>query len=104
MAKLQIVPAGFWESIEKPPGIFRTSLATGDRVMMFTSEYKAGVESTPHAHDNEQIGYVLRGEIDVIVGDQSYTCKAGDTYAIPGKLLHNVRARTDALVIDAFDR
>src|SRR5262245_10661209 len=99
MAKLQIIPAGYWDPIEKPEGIFRTGLATGDRLMMVASEYKAGADSAAHAHDNEQIGYVMRGEIEVIVGDKSYTCKAGDTYAIPGKLRHTVRARTDALVI-----
>lgn len=41
-----------------------------------------------HRHPNEQIGYVLSGQCDLILEGERYLVKAGCTYYIPSNLWH----------------
>lgn len=41
-----------------------------------------------HRHPNDQIGYVLAGQCDLIVEDEKYHVKAGCTYNIPSNKWH----------------
>jgi mannose-6-phosphate isomerase-like protein (cupin superfamily) len=45
--------------------------------------------STRHAHDNEQIGYVLTGEVTVAIGETTEVLRAGDAYYIPAYFEHS---------------
>lgn len=47
-----------------------------------------GQRLEPHRHPNEQIGYVLSGQCDLIVEGKKHFVKAGCTYNIPANLWH----------------
>jgi quercetin dioxygenase-like cupin family protein len=102
--KLQIIPVGLVQPEEKPRGVWTRRLAFTDKVMLFETRLEAGRERPPHTHPNDQVGMVMQGEIEVVWGGQSYACREGDSYAVPGGQPHAIRAVTDALIVDAFDR
>ena len=67
------------------------------------------VELTPHSvvarhqHPNEQVGIMLSGSMVFTVGDERRELVAGDTYAIPANVPHDVVAGPDgAVAIDVF--
>ncbi|HTF91775.1 MAG TPA: cupin domain-containing protein, partial [Verrucomicrobiae bacterium] len=57
----------------------------------------------PHAHEAEQINYVLEGEIWFFVEEHGFLCKAGDFQRIPGDKIHWAwnRSGSDAVVVEA---
>ncbi|MBI2229792.1 MAG: cupin domain-containing protein [Deltaproteobacteria bacterium] len=62
-----------------------------------------GYHTTPHAHEAEQINYVLEGEIWFFVEERGFLCKAGDYHRIPAHKIHWAwnRSHADAVVVEA---
>src|SRR5262247_667630 len=62
-----------------------------------------GYHTTPHAHEAEQINYVLDGEIWFFVQERGFLCKAGDFHRIPAHKIHWAwnRSNADAVVVEA---
>jgi gentisate 1,2-dioxygenase len=62
-----------------------------------------GYHTTPHAHEAEQINYVLEGEIWFFVEERGFPCKAGDFHRIPAHKIHWAwnRSNADAIVVEA---
>jgi uncharacterized cupin superfamily protein len=52
------------------------------------AERAPGYHTKPHAHESEQINYVLDGEIWFFVEDRGYHCKKGDFQRIPANKTH----------------
>ena len=88
--------------VEALPGLVRRTLGqTGDMMVVeFRSE--AGVEVPLHSHPNQQVGYVVSGEIAITIGGQTWTCKPGDSYSIPGGVEHGALFPVESVVIDVF--
>lgn len=63
---------------------------TGNHVQMLYVILEPG-ENTFHSHPNEQIGYILSGEAEIIIDGEVKVCKAGDGYYIPGNVEHGFR-------------
>ena len=101
---LKVVPAGSMKAEDKTPGVRSRNLAFSARVMMFETEIDGGSQRPPHAHPHDQICYVVKGEIEVVVGNDRQVCHPGDSFAIPGGVMHSIGARTDALIVDAFNQ
>lgn len=102
--KLQIVPLGLVPPEEKPKGVWTRPLASSEKVMLFETRFEAGCERPMHAHPHDQVGFVVRGEIEVVWGGQAYACREGDSFAIPGGQPHTIRGVTEAVIVDAFNR
>jgi quercetin dioxygenase-like cupin family protein len=88
--------------IEMLPGIFRRTMGTTDEVMLCEFFLQRGAAVQPHSHKNDQVAYIIYGRMEVTIGDQVRICDPGDSYAVPGGILHSERALIDTLVIDAF--
>ena len=82
-------------------GIKRTPLQAMDfpegyRTVIGIAEVAPGVEAGAHSHPGIETGYVLEGEVAMMVeGEAEVTLKAGDSYAIPAGKVHNVRTLGD---------
>jgi quercetin dioxygenase-like cupin family protein len=75
----------------------------GDRMTMAVVDLQPNVAVPEHRHENEQLGFVLSGEITMTVEGQSQTCRAGDTYTIPGGSPHQaVSGPEGCSVVDVF--
>ena len=44
-----------------------------------------------HKHPEEQMGYILSGEIELVIDQERMKCFAGDGYLIPSGTLHSFR-------------
>lgn len=56
-----------------------------------------------HSHPHEQIGYLVEGEFEFIIGGQSYHVTQGQIWRIPGGVPHKVVAgERPARAIDVF--
>jgi len=63
---------------------------------------KGGSVMAKHSHVHEQITYVVEGEMEMILGNESYLLTAGTLQVIPSNTPHSAIAKTDCTVIDVF--
>ncbi len=66
-------------------------------------EIKAGSDLPAHQHIHEQITYIIEGQMDMVIGGNSYSLTAGMYYVIPSNVSHGAIAKTDCKVIDVFN-
>jgi quercetin dioxygenase-like cupin family protein len=98
-------------------------LAVGEQSMVTKMHYRAGVRGAgEHSHHNEQSGYVMSGKyrlrMEHFDGGRSHVhtneastevkqfdeviLQAGDSYSIPGKVVHSFEVMEPGEVIDFF--
>ncbi len=88
--------------VEMLPGVERRTLAVTDRLMLVEFRLRAGAEVPLHHHPHDQAGYVVSGEVLMIVDGREVRCGPGDAYAIPGGVEHGARCLSDAVLIEVF--
>ena len=65
-------------------------------------ELKKGSKVPLHSHINEQITYIIEGQLDMVIDGISCPLTAGMYHIIPSNVLHSAVAITDCKVIDVF--
>ena len=96
-----------WEEMprERVNQTLERRLITGDRIML-THVYLAKGSVVPrHAHENEQITYVLEGALRFWIGDEGaevFDVRAGEVLCIPSGVPHKAEALEDTLDVDIF--
>lgn len=88
--------------IEMIDGVHRRTMATTDEAMLCQFFLEKDSQVPPHHHMNDQVGYVISGKIEMTVGEQMQVLSAGDSYAIPGGIVHSAKALVDSYIIDIF--
>ena len=75
----------------------------GNECSLMIAVRAPGYHTKPHAHESEQLNYVLEGEIWFFVEDQGFHCKKGDFQRIPANKTHWAWNRSDssATVVEA---
>ncbi|SRR5581483_3411195 len=75
----------------------------GDRITMAVVDLEPAVQLPEHHHENEQLGFVMTGEITMTIGGDRRTLQAGDTYRIPSDVPHHaVAGDKGCTVVDVF--
>ena len=97
-----------WESMpkEQVSATIGRRMITGDRMMIAHIYLKKGCVVPRHAHENEQITYVLEGALRFhlgATGAQEVTVRSGEVLTIPPNLPHTAEALEDTLDVDIFD-
>ena len=80
-------------------------LVTGERMMIAHVYLKKGIDVPRHAHENEQLTYILEGALRFWFGandDQELVVSAGEVIVIPSNLPHRALALADTLDVDVF--
>lgn len=88
--------------IEMLAGVHRRTMATTDEVMLCEFFIERDAVVPQHSHMNDQVGYVIYGRLEITIGGITQVMEPGDSYAVPGGVVHTARALIDTLVIDAF--
>lgn len=84
------------------PGV-ALRVISGDHAQMSFVSLSPGSQVPMHSHSNEQLGVVLEGSFDMVIGGQRKTVRKGDTYVIPGGVEHGVVAVSEpAVALDIF--
>lgn len=77
--------------------------AYGNECSLMIAVRAPGYHTKPHAHESEQINYVLEGEIWFFVEDRGFHCRQGDFQRIPAHKTHWAwnRSNQNATVAEA---
>jgi quercetin dioxygenase-like cupin family protein len=81
-------------------------LITGKRLLLAHVYLKKGCIVPKHSHHNEQITYILEGELKFWIGDaegQVVHVKPGEVLHIPPHVPHKAEAIDDTLDVDIFN-
>lgn len=102
MADGYFVTAADAAQVEMAGGIHRRTMATTDEAMLCEFFLERGAVVPPHSHMNDQVGYIVYGALELTIGGQTQVVRRGDSYAVPGGVVHSARALVDTLALDAF--
>jgi quercetin dioxygenase-like cupin family protein len=83
------------EGEEVADGVYLADLAESERACMKHWRVEPGATLPTHRHANDQIGFVISGELTAIVEGEEHELEPGDSYAFPGKELHGAENRGD---------
>ena len=86
-----------------PEGAQRRILSYGGGIMLVEFSFDAGVSAPIHSHANEQVGYVVSGEIDLIMdGIERTRLTAGGSYYVAPNVQHGIITHAPTVLIDCF--
>lgn len=96
-----------WDEMSWEPVTAQLSrkLVSGERMMIAHVHLEKGCVVPWHAHDNEQLTYILQGALHFWLGedgDQEVVVRAGEVLHIPPNLPHKAEALADTLDVDVF--
>jgi quercetin dioxygenase-like cupin family protein len=96
-----------WDDMprEKVNDLLDRRLVTAERMMLAQIHLMKGCIVPRHSHENEQITYVLRGEMRFWIGaepGESLILKTGEVLVIPSLVPHMAEALEETLEIDVF--
>jgi len=93
-----------WDEIalEKVTEMLSRKIVSGDREMMVQSYVKRGCLVPMHAHESEQMTYVLHGALKFLVGGEEITVREGEVLHIPAGIQHQAEALEDTFELDVF--
>ncbi len=93
-----------WDEIalEKVTELLSRKIVTGDREMLVQAYVKRGCLVPMHAHQSEQMVYVLQGALKFLVGGDEITVREGEVLHIPSGVEHQAEALEDTFELDFF--
>lgn len=101
---MKLIARGAHEpAVPTPDGAQRRILSYGGNIMLVQFEFPANVASWSHSHPHEQVGYVVSGEIDLVMeGHETVRLHPGDSYYVPSNVRHNIVTHAPSVLIDCF--
>jgi quercetin dioxygenase-like cupin family protein len=93
-----------WDEIalDKVTEMLSRKIVTGEREMLVQVYVKRGCLVPMHAHDSEQMTYVLQGALKFVVGGEEITVREGEVLHIPSGTEHQSEALEDTFELDVF--
>jgi quercetin dioxygenase-like cupin family protein len=90
---------GYRESL---PGIRQKTLVFGKNTLMAEFRLSKGSQLPRHTHPHEQTGYLVSGHITLRIGDEESDIRPGDSWNIPGNVVHSATIQEDSVAIEIF--
>ena len=84
------------------PGITLKTLVYGEKTLFTEFKMKADSILPAHSHVYEQTGYLVKGRIRLIIGQQTFEACPGDSWCIPGNTEHGAEILENSLAIEVF--
>jgi len=93
-----------WDEIalEKITEMMSQKIVAGEREMLAQIYLKCGALVPMHAHESEQMTYILQGALKVVVGGEEITVREGEVLHIPSWMPHQAEALEDTFELDVF--
>jgi quercetin dioxygenase-like cupin family protein len=83
-------------------GVKQKTLVYGGNTLMTEFLLEGGSRLPLHSHPHEQTGYLVQGKLNMIIGDESFPAEPGDSWCIPGNMVHGADALEDSIAIEVF--
>ena len=93
-----------WDEIalEKVTEMLSRKMVAGEREMLVQVYVKRGCLVPMHAHESEQMTYVLQGSLRFLVGGEDVTVREGEVLHIPSGVAHQSEALEDTFELEVF--
>lgn len=93
-----------WDEIalEKVTEMLSRKVVSGEREMLVQVYIKRGCLVPLHAHESEQMTYVLQGALKFLVAGEEITVREGEVLLIPSGVQHQAEALEDTFELDVF--
>lgn len=88
--------------IDIAAGIKRRTITSGASMYQMRAELSAGSRLPEHQHPHEQIAFVLKGRMRLIVAGEPHELTAGEAFYLASNVPHGVETIEDTTVIDTF--
>jgi quercetin dioxygenase-like cupin family protein len=101
---LQTVRLHRWDEIalDRVTQMISRKVVTGEREMLAQVHLKRGALVPMHAHESEQMTYVLQGALKFLVAGEEMIVRQGEVLHIPSWVEHQAEALDDTLELDVF--
>ena len=76
--------------------------AHGDKCTLGLVKLEKGRQVPLHNHVHEQITYIVKGQLQMMIDGKDCLLEQGMYYVIPSNVMHSAVALTDCQVIDVF--
>jgi quercetin dioxygenase-like cupin family protein len=98
------MPLYRWDEIalEKVTEMVSRKVVRGERETLTQVYLKKGALVPLHAHDEEQMTYVLQGALQFLVGGEDVRVEEGEVLHIPSGVAHQAVALDDTFVLGVF--
>lgn len=83
-------------------GIGQKTLVHGDRSLLVEFRLQQGAMLPLHSHPHEQTGYLVAGHIRLTIGADVHDVRSGDSWCIPGDVLHGAEIVADSVAVEVF--
>ena len=93
-----------WDEIalDKVTEMLSRKVVSGEREMLVQVYIKRGCLVPMHAHDSEQMTYVLQGALKFLIDGEEITVREGEVLHIPSGVAHQAEALEDTFELDVF--
>jgi quercetin dioxygenase-like cupin family protein len=93
-----------WDEIalEKITEMMSQKIIRGEREMIAQIYLKRGALIPMHAHESEQMTYILQGALRFLVAGEEVIVREGEVLHIPGNVRHQAEALEDTFELDVF--
>ena len=89
-----------WETLE---GNQKRRIVHMDNVTtIFFQAPKGLITPNDHLHLNEQVSYLVKGKLKIVIGNKEKIIKANEGYMVPSNEKHYIEVIEDSLIIDFF--
>jgi quercetin dioxygenase-like cupin family protein len=89
-----------WETVGE--GVRRQIMGYDDKIMLVNVEFDKGGVGPMHQHYHSQVTYVISGQFDLTIGDETKRMKGGDAFYIPPNVMHGAICVEKGVLIDVF--
>jgi len=89
-----------WEVVGE--GVKRKIMGYDDKIMLVNVHFSEGGVGPMHEHHHSQVTYVVSGEFELTIGDETKLMKGGDAFYIPPHVLHGAICKKEGVLIDVF--
>ena len=91
--------AGFRKALD---GIEQKTLVHGEKTLMVEFRLQKDATLPMHSHPHEQTGYLVKGHIRLTMGSDVHEVFPGDSWCIPGGMLHGAEIIDDSVAVEVF--
>ena len=93
-----------WDKVkrEQLSDTFVRRMIYGDRVMVAQLDIKKGSVVPEHSHENEQVTWIMKGKLRLILEGKDIDVGEGEVLVIPSNVKHSAIALEDTLDVDIF--
>lgn len=74
----------------------------GEKTMLAWLEMKKGAFVPEHQHENEQLSYIVKGKMRIVIGGKEFIVSAGEVVYVPPNVPHHAEFLEDTIDVDIF--